>query len=733
MKNSILGLILPVALCCCAPLGAQQVLVEAESFADLGGWSLDQQYMDQMGSPFLLAHGLGKAVADARTEVALPAAGRYRVWVRTRDWVAHWKVAGAPGKFQLLVDGAPLAATFGTEGEPWHWQDGGVVRVAGKKAALALHDLTGFDGRCDAVLLSADLGWKPPEGAALAEFRRKSLPLQGRVEEAGNFDLVVVGGGMAGITSAVAAARLGSKVALVQDRPVLGGNSSSEIRVFPGGNVLTGPNPALGALEHELDPGGMGGNANKDGAYYADEKKNYVVASEPNIRLFLNLHAIRVEKAGNRIIAVVARDVRTGRDLRFSAAVFADCTGDATIGALAGADFRVGREGKAETGESLAPEKPDTQVMGQTFMWYAEEAKQATEFPDCPWAVEFNERTAQRTTKGDWDWELGMRQDQIRDAEEIRDYAYRALYGNWSFLKNHAANRAAYERQALSWVAFVAGKRESRRLLGDVILREQDLVEQVPYPDGSAVATWGIDLHYPSPENSKAFPGGEFRSIYESKKHAPYAIPYRCFYSRNIENLFMAGRNVSVTHVALGTVRVQRTTAMMGEVVGMAASLCRKFQTTPRGVYQAHLGDLKALMAKGIGREEGVREVTELPSGFSVSSSAATWKPAIAGRTLVRISYHAVPDPKGDRNATLKVIHDGAVAVRRHDMTEGGERWIDLGTFPFAGGGLDGVRLVGGTGGRAPLPEDVKFELFRPDGVTVRATVFATPAGSAAK
>jgi len=719
--------ILAITFFCCIPLGAQQIFVEAESFADLGGWSIDQQYMDQMGSPFLLAHGLGTPVADARTEVQLPAVGRYRIWVRTRDWVAHWKVAGAPGKFQLLVNGAPLPVIFGTEGEAWHWQNGGVVRIAAKKAGLSLHDLTGFDGRCDAVLLSHDVNWKPPEGEALAEFRRKSLPQEGQTQDAGSFDLVVVGGGMAGITSAVAAARLGSKVALIQDRPVLGGNSSSEIRVFPGGSVLLGPNPGLGALEHELDPGGVGGNA-KAAANYADEKKSYVVAAEKNVHLFLNLHAIRVEKTGNRITAVVARDVRTNNDLRFTGVLFSDCTGDATIGALAGADFRVGREGKDETGEPLAPDKADKQVMGTTFMWYAEEADHPVAFPECPWGLEFNERTAQRVTKGDWDWELGMHQDQIQDGEAIRDYAYRALYGNWAFLKNHLENRVAYERQRLSWVAYVAGKRESRRLMGDVILTEQDLMKHVQYPDGSAVATWGIDLHYPNPANSAQFPGGEFRSIAKFEKHPPYAIPYRCFYSRNVDNLFMAGRNVSVTHAALGTVRVQRTTAMMGEVVGMAASLCRKFETTPRGVYQAHLDELKALMQKGVGKEEGVREVLQLPAGFSMTSEGASWKPTIS-RSSVRVWFHAVADPQGDRNATLKVIHDGALAVRRYDMTEGADQWLELGTFFFGGGGLDCVRLVRGGSSRQLLPEDVKFEVLRPDGVTVRATVIVKAAG----
>jgi hypothetical protein len=358
----------------------------------------------------------------------------------------------------------------------------------------------------------------------------------------------------------------------------------------------------------------------------------------------------------------------------------------------------VEREGRDETGEPLAPEKADRQVLGSTFMWYSEQADHPVPFPDTPWAIQFNERNAQKVTRADWDWELGMKQDQIQEGEAIRDYDYRVIYGNWSFLKNYSNDRASYARQRLSWLAYIAGKRESRRLLGDVILREQDVMQQVPYPDGSAMTTWAIDLHYPKPENSAQFPSGEFLAINIDERVKPYPIPYRCFYSRNVDNLFMAGRDVSVTHVALGTVRVQRTTAMMGEVVGMAASLSHKHQTTPRGVYQAHLDELKMMMQKGVGREEAVREVLQLSYRFSPATDGATWKPAISpllsGKTLVRIWFHVVPDPKGDRGATLKVIHDGSVAVRPYDMIGGEDKWLDLGTFMFAGGGLDFVRLA---------------------------------------
>jgi FAD dependent oxidoreductase len=229
------------ALCCwltlsvASALGAACVLLESEGFENYGGWVLDQQFMDQMGSPFLLAHGLGDPVRDASTTARFPERGRYRVWVRNRDWVAPWNAPGAPDRFQLLVNGQPLDTLFGTQGSEWHWQDGGTVEV-GATASVALHDLTGFEGRCDAILFCQDLRFRPPnQPGQLADFRRHCRGLPEQPEDAGSFDLVVTGGGIAGTCAAVAAARLRLAVALIQDRPVLGGNGSSEVRVWPEG------------------------------------------------------------------------------------------------------------------------------------------------------------------------------------------------------------------------------------------------------------------------------------------------------------------------------------------------------------------------------------------------------------------------------------------------------------------------------------------------------------------
>jgi len=581
---------------CTASIAGEQVLIEGEAFDDPGGWVVDQQSMDQMGSPYLLAHGLGVPVKDATTTVTL-STGKYRVWVRTRDWAARWNASESPGRFQLLIDGTPLPAKFGTEGADWHWQDGGVVEIRNERTSLALHDLTGFDGRCDAICFERNLDWKPPSNG-----REWILDLYREPENAGRFDLVVVGGGMAGTCTAVSAARLGLRVALIQDRPVLGGNNSSDVRVHLNGQINLPPYPRLGDVVRELDSGNQG-NA-RPAAFYNDEKKLRIVQAEPNIRLFLNMHANRVEKEGNRITAVMAVDVRTSKAFRFTAPLFADCTGDGTIGCLAGADFRMGRESREQTGESMAPETPDKMTMGASVQWYSVETDEPSAFPECPWALQFTEDSCEQATRGDWNWEAGLNNDQIGDIESIRDHSLRAIYGNWAYLKNHSKNKARYADRKLSWVAYVAGKRESRRLLGDVILQQQDIQERREFPDAIVTTTWSIDLHYPDPENSKYFPGQEFKTICTQPAIKPYPIPYRCLYSRNVENLFMAGRDISVTHVALGTTRVMRTCGMMGELVGMAASLCKKHNTTPRSVYENHLAELKELATIGVGKAD---------------------------------------------------------------------------------------------------------------------------------
>ncbi|MBQ5831427.1 MAG: FAD-dependent oxidoreductase, partial [Alistipes sp.] len=268
-----------------------------------------------------------------------------------------------------------------------------------------------------------------------------------------------------------------------------------------------------------------------------------------------------------------------------------------------GADYSMGREGRDVYGEPSAPEVSDKLTMGSSVQWYSVEKEGESAFPLFEYGLDFNENSCERVTMGEWTWETGMNRDQCEEFEYIRDYGLMVVYSNWSFLKNRLADNDAYRNRELGWVAYIAGKRESRRLLGDHVLTENDLVNEVEYPDASFTTTWSIDLHYPDPKNTEHFPGGEFKSICVHGAVNPYAVPYRCLYSRNVENLFMAGRDISVSHIGLGTVRVMRTTGMMGEVVGMAASLCREHDALPRDIYLSHLDELKALMREGAGKQ----------------------------------------------------------------------------------------------------------------------------------
>ncbi len=576
------------------------IFIETENFQNKGGWVVDQQFSEIMGSSYLMAHGMGVPVGNAETTVEFPSTGEYTIFVRTFNWTSPWYDGQGPGKFQLMIDGQSAGPVLGDSGSEWFWQNAGKAKITSTNAKVSLQDLTGFNGRVDAIYFTKGNTPPPNELATLGKFRKKQLGIPSKPEKAGEFDFVIVGGGVAGTTAAISAARLGLKVALIQDRPVLGGNNSSEVRVHLGGRIKVEPFPALGDVVKEIGPT-RGGNA-QPGDYYEDEKKMEMVLAEENISLFTNFRAFAVKTKGSRITEVHARHIENSEELSFSAPLFADCTGDGTIGVLAGADYRMGRESKAEFGEPTAPEKADEMTMGASVQWYSAEENKPMNFPVFQYGVDFNEKNTEQVTMGEWTWETGMNFNQITEFERIRDYGLLVVYSNWSSLKNFSSVKEKYKNRRLDWVAYISGKRESRRLLGDIILKEQDLTDYNVYPDASAPTTWTIDLHYPDPKNTENFPEKEFKSIAVHKKIHPYPLPYRCFYSRNVDNLFMAGRNISVTHVALGTTRLMRTTGMMGEVVGMAASVATKHKTNPRGVYQNYLEELKVLMNKGVGK-----------------------------------------------------------------------------------------------------------------------------------
>lgn len=604
------------------------VMALATRFNDKGDWTLEQQFVLQMGSSYLMAHGLGTPLAkDAKTEINIPEDGDYRLWVRTKNWTAFWSEGKTPGIFQVLVDGKADPSEFGIGKTPldvksgidfpddidtsrearaeraqWYWQKGETYHLTKGSHSIALHDLMGLDGRCDAIILTST---DEVPGDSLEDYRalREALLGPGKPEDKGNYDFVVIGAGMSGLCAAIAAARLGLKVALVQDRYILGGNNSSEVRVGLGGQINMPPYPSLGYILNEIGPDRIG---NARGAHhYQDWKKWDVIAAEPNISLFAGYTVVNAEMKDGRIVAVTAVEATNQNLIRISGNLFSDCTGDANLAVMAGAATMMGREARSEFGETLAPEKADDFTMGVSIEWYCEDWNTPCSFPDSvDWGLKLDEDTVEPVHRANWYWEVGMRDDQIADAEKIRDYGMYVAYSTFSYCKNRLAKKEDWECTHLTWVSHVSGKRESRRIVGDLILREQDLTRPIPYEDGTCTTTWRIDQHYPMEKNSADYPGEEWMSYGKLMPIDPYAIPYRCLYSRDVPNLFMAGRDISVTHIALGSVRVMRTCAMMGEVVGMAAAVCCRRGSMPRDVYTTWFQDLVELMKKGTGRTD---------------------------------------------------------------------------------------------------------------------------------
>jgi len=548
---------------------------------------VDPQFVEQMGSPYLLAHGLGVPVKNAKTEFDLPASGRYHIWVRTKNWLpGNWE---APGRFKLIVNGKELRTVLGTE-EGWQWQYAGVLSFRDVKCSVELKDLTGFEGRCDAIYFSTSKKVPPSDPQELLRWRRKILNESDTPSRTEDFDLVVVGGGIAGCAASIAAAEKGLKVALIHDRPVLGGNASSEIRVHTEG-ITWKAERILRMLNTVWWPNGS------PDAIYDDKKRHDNMSKYQNITIFLNWRAYAANVISDSITSIDARHTSTGETMRFAAPLFADCTGDGWIGYWAGAEYMYGREDSSkyheswdQYGELWSPAKADGRVMGTSVLWRTFDAGKPVDFPEVPWAMDVAGDFS--ATMGTWNWEFS-RDDlhQVENAEEIRDHMFRAIYGAFANAKKDAANR----NLSLEWVSYLAGKRESRRLVGDYIYTFMDEKLMREFPDAVVMEKRGIDVHYQQNLIDPSKPDFLSEALFYNVDH--YYIPYRTLYSRNIKNLFMAGRCFSTSHVGLGGPRVMNTTGQMGVAVGYAASLCRKYSTNPRGVYLNYIEELKKLIA----------------------------------------------------------------------------------------------------------------------------------------
>ncbi len=435
--------------------------------------------------------------------------------------------------------------------------------------------------------------------------------------------LCVVGGGLAGLCAAVAAARHGTKVALVQERPMLGGNASSEIRMWVCG--ARGKDMLETGLVEEL----MMEN------YYRNPDKNYSVwdgvmyemaKNEENIELLLNCSVNDCTMENGRITSVTGWQMTTQTFHVVEAALFADCSGDSVLAPLTGAEYRWGREAESESGESIGKNitPGDRKTMGMSCMIQAREESRPSGFIPPKWAEHFTAEdlphripNMSHPTENFWYLELGGDGDSIADTEKKRDELLAIAYGLWDFVKNDPSQKEKNKYWRLDWVGILPGKRESRRYVGDYIMDQNDVEAAGHFEDIIAYGGWPMDDHDPGGFRQTDKPNVNYPAP------SPFGIPYRCLYSKNIPNLMFAGRNISVTHWALSSTRVMGTCALLGQAVGTAASIALRDGCSPRGVYEDHLAELKqTLMDDDSYLPFNVRAIPELSRNAVLSGCA---------------------------------------------------------------------------------------------------------------
>jgi hypothetical protein len=417
--------------------------------------------------------------------------------------------------------------------------------------------------------------------------------------------------------AAIAAARRGIRVALMQDRPVLGGNASSEIRMWVCG--AHGPNNRETGILEEIELENRYRNPSQVLSIW-DSILYEKVRFEENITLLLNCSCNELLMAGNRIRSVKGWQLTTQTWHTVEAELFADCSGDSVLAPRCGAHFRMGREAASEFGESIQPDEADRKTMGMSCLIQARETDRPQRFVPPTWAYVYGSdedlpyRGHALPHANYWWIELGGEQNSIYDTEEIRDELLKVAFGVWDHIKNRGEHGA--DNWELDWVGFLPGKRESRRYEGDHILTQHDVRAEGRFPDLVAYGGWTMDDHHPGGMN---WPGKP--TIFHPAP-SPFGIPYRCLYSRNIENLYFAGRNISTTHAALSATRVMATCALLGQAVGTAAAIAVKEALTPRQIYEKCVPQLQqALMDDDVYLPWHVRQVPALSREARLTAS----------------------------------------------------------------------------------------------------------------
>ena len=413
-------------------------------------------------------------------------------------------------------------------------------------------------------------------------------------------DLCVVGGGIAGMSAAVAAAREGSKVVLMHERPVLGGNASSEIRMCI--STAQGENNRETGLVEEIFLENLYRNPTKSFAIW-DTVLYDMIRREENITLLLNCTCMDAEtEEGDfpygrtrKIRSVTGYQMTTQRFFEVRAEYFCDSSGDSILAPLTGAEFRLGREAKSEFGEDTVVEAADTMTMGMSCLIQGRETHEPVKFIPPAWSTpltheDFQHRSADpyQPTQNYWYLELGGDRDTIGDTEEIRDELLGLAAGTWNYIKNSGA--FATDNWDLDFLGFLPGKRESRRMCGEYMITQRDICDGRVFEDEIAFGGWPVDDHFPGGFYHKGVPNTDL------KTESPYSLPYRALYSRNVDNLYFAGRNISMTHMAMSSIRIMGTCSLLGAAAGKAAAIAAKEGICPHDVYRKHIRQLQELL-----------------------------------------------------------------------------------------------------------------------------------------
>ena len=483
---------------------------------------------------------------------------------------------------------------------------------------------------------------QPPESQSPPDDRASGYVRPGTIDRIHrSFDVIVVGGGISGTCAAISAARNGASTALVHERSTLGGNSSSEVRLFPEDTCSFSPWIKESGIVEELaseeryrnwEPyieGMM--NSHWDLVLYEWAKR------ERNLSLFLNTTMREVVmRDRSHIQAIHAPQLGTEREFVLSAPTFIDATGDGVLGYRAGADFHWGKEIRSAFRESLAPVEPTSGLMGNTLFFRARDTGHPVAFQKPAWAAEFDseadltDRDHGHFECGYWWIEVGTPLHPIKDNEEIRDEALRQLLGVWDHIKNHCTHDDVREKArnfALEFVGFWPYKRESRRILGDYILTEKDVRDPSIHSDDIAYGSWGIDIHVPGGIHERRvppYPEPRSDENFQQRGTIPYGIPLRACYSRNIHNLLTAGRPISASYVAFASSRVLPTGAIVGQGVGAAAAMCARYRCEPATIAGRHAGELQQLLLRQDASIPGVENLDgrDLARNAVVSASS---------------------------------------------------------------------------------------------------------------